>query len=179
LRELFCFLLLRRNHPHPRETLASLFWAECNTPRSKKYLRQASWQLQLALSSGGGSAGSPLLVTAADSVVVNSMAAVWFDVAVFEKAFTLAQGVLGEQLDTLKAQAFRGAVQLYQGNLLEGWYQDWCLYERERLLNWTQSRSDITTKRAGGIDGEFNPSISRFLRDGKVDRQRPRLSSSG
>ena len=27
------------------------------------------------------------------------------------------------------------AVQLYQGDLLEGCYQDWCLYERERLQN--------------------------------------------
>jgi DNA-binding SARP family transcriptional activator len=26
-------------------------------------------------------------------------------------------------------------VQLYGGDLLEGWYQDWCLYERERLQN--------------------------------------------
>jgi len=24
-------------------------------------------------------------------------------------------------------------VNIYQGNLLEAWYQDWCLYERERL----------------------------------------------
>ena len=27
----------------------------------------------------------------------------------------------------------RQAVDLYNGNLLEGWYQDWCLFERERL----------------------------------------------
>jgi hypothetical protein len=27
------------------------------------------------------------------------------------------------------------AVGLYQGDLLEGWYQDWCIYERERLQN--------------------------------------------
>ena len=25
------------------------------------------------------------------------------------------------------------AVDLYRGDLLEGWYQDWCLFERERL----------------------------------------------
>lgn len=30
-------------------------------------------------------------------------------------------------------QVIQNAVQLYQGPLLEGWYQDWCLYERERL----------------------------------------------
>ena len=25
-------------------------------------------------------------------------------------------------------------MQLYKGDLLDGWYQDWCLFERERLL---------------------------------------------
>ncbi len=24
---------------------------------------------------------------------------------------------------------------LYRGDLLEGWYQEWCLFERERLQN--------------------------------------------
>jgi len=27
------------------------------------------------------------------------------------------------------------AVRLSYADLLEGWYQDWCLYERERLQN--------------------------------------------
>ena len=27
------------------------------------------------------------------------------------------------------------AADIYQGDLLEGWYQDWCLFERERLQN--------------------------------------------
>ena len=34
-----------------------------------------------------------------------------------------------------KAEGLRLAVQLYRGDLLEGSYQDWCLYERERLQN--------------------------------------------
>jgi DNA-binding SARP family transcriptional activator len=29
----------------------------------------------------------------------------------------------------------QNAVDLYRGDLLEGWYQDWCLFERQRLLN--------------------------------------------
>jgi DNA-binding SARP family transcriptional activator len=31
--------------------------------------------------------------------------------------------------------ALETAVNLYRGHLLEGWYQDWCLYDRERLEN--------------------------------------------
>jgi len=38
-----------------------------------------------------------------------------------------------EELDATRAHALRQAVNFYQGDLLEGWYQDWCLCERERL----------------------------------------------
>jgi DNA-binding SARP family transcriptional activator len=44
-KELFCYLLLHRDHPHSRETLAGLFWADCDKNQSRKYLRQALWQL--------------------------------------------------------------------------------------------------------------------------------------
>ena len=49
LQELLCYLLLNRKGVHSREALASLFWGDCDTARSKKNLRQALWQLQSAL----------------------------------------------------------------------------------------------------------------------------------
>src|SRR5207245_6082482 len=45
----------------------------------------------------------------------------------------LQLGKKGQELDSPKAQLLHKTVQLYQGPLLEGWYQDWCLLERERL----------------------------------------------
>jgi hypothetical protein len=36
-------------------------------------------------------------------------------------------------LNEAQAQLLKDAVNLYCGDLLEGWYQDWCLFERERL----------------------------------------------
>src|SRR5687768_5548803 len=49
IQELFCYLLLHRDHAFPREVLASLLWGDCPTDQSKKYLRQTLWQLQCAL----------------------------------------------------------------------------------------------------------------------------------
>jgi hypothetical protein len=46
--ELFCYLLLHRNKPHPRELLATVFWPECTTVQSRKCLRQALWGTTLA-----------------------------------------------------------------------------------------------------------------------------------
>src|SRR5262249_56752701 len=42
-------------------------------------------------------------------------------------------GVHGAEMDGSQAEALRNAVTLYQGDLLEGCYHDWCVYERERL----------------------------------------------
>jgi DNA-binding SARP family transcriptional activator len=66
-------------------------------------------------------------------VQLNPEADFWLDVMVLEQAFAGVQGVPGNALDEQGAQALQRAVALYRGDLLEGWYQDWCLYERERL----------------------------------------------
>jgi DNA-binding SARP family transcriptional activator len=41
--------------------------------------------------------------------------------------------VLGQDLSSDQVQLLHEAVELYSGELLTGWYQDWCLLERERL----------------------------------------------
>jgi DNA-binding SARP family transcriptional activator len=133
VQELFCYLLLHRDHSLPRETLAGLLWPDTTTIQSKKSLRQVLWQLQSALGSQHESARERVLLVEPDWVQLNSEANLWLDVAIFEQAFTLVQKMSGHELDASKAQVLQNAVQLYQGPLLEGWYLDWCLYERERL----------------------------------------------
>ena len=135
VQELFCYLLLHRDHSLPRETLAGLLWPETTTAQSKKNLRHTLWQLQTALGSRNESTYNRLLLVEPDWVQLNSEANLWLDVAVFEQAYNLAQKIPGQQLDSSIAQLLIETVQLYQGPLLEGWYQDWCLLERERLQN--------------------------------------------
>jgi len=108
-------------------------WPDTTTVLSKKSLRQALWQLQAALGSQNESTQDHVLLVEPEWVQLNTQANLWLDVAVFEQAFTLVQEIPGQQLDVSQAQMLRHTVQLYQGPLLEGWYQDWCLYERERF----------------------------------------------
>jgi DNA-binding SARP family transcriptional activator len=133
--ELFCYLLLYPDRPHPRESLAGILWGESSTSQSKKYLRQALWQLQSALNSQQDVNTQCLLRVEPDWICLNSGGDISVDVAVFEQAFTGVQDVIGQKLDDGQADALQNAVSLYKGDLLEGWYQDWCLYERERLQN--------------------------------------------
>jgi DNA-binding SARP family transcriptional activator len=133
--ELFCYLLLQRQRPLAREALASLFWGECTTAQSRKYLRQTLWQLQGILDSGADARGGRLVVVDGDSVGIDPQGEMWLDVETFEHAFAQAQNTLGDQLKECQFTALRDAVQLYRGDLLEGWYDDWCLFQRERLQN--------------------------------------------
>ncbi|HEY6540672.1 MAG TPA: BTAD domain-containing putative transcriptional regulator [Ktedonobacteraceae bacterium] len=133
VQELFCYLLLHRDHSLPRETLASVLWPDTTTALSKKSLRQTLWQLQSALGTQNEATSERILMVESEWIRLNPEADFWLDIAVVEHAFDLAQKVPGRELDTQMARVLQEAVQLYQGPLLEGWYADWCLYERERL----------------------------------------------
>jgi DNA-binding SARP family transcriptional activator len=133
VQELLCYLLLYRHQPHPRETLADLLWANTSTAQSKKHLRQLLWQLQSAFESQIESDNGSILLAEPDWIQINPHFNFWLDVAVFEEAFELTRGVAGRELDRASAGMLQQAVDLYRGDLLEGWYQEWCLYERERL----------------------------------------------
>ncbi len=131
--ELFCYLLLQRGRPHSREVLASLLWGDCTTSQSKKYLRQALWQIKEIVACG--SPAAPVLLIDRDSVRFNAQSEVWLDVAAFEDACLQLQDLPRGAVTNQQAEVLKGAVAIYRGDLLEGWYQDWCLFERERLQN--------------------------------------------
>jgi len=155
--ELFCYLLVNRGNPQPREVLSALLWGDSSAARSKKNLRQVLWQLQGILrasvipdtpaagsSSAAGSspaagtdaaAACPILDIDHAWVRINEQAGLWIDVEQFEHAYTAFHAHSGLNLSDSDAQCLKEAVQLYQGDLLEGWYQDWCLFERERMQN--------------------------------------------
>src|SRR5262245_51760494 len=49
VQELFCYLLLNRDHSHPRETLAGILWSNTSSAQSKANLRKMLWQLHAAI----------------------------------------------------------------------------------------------------------------------------------
>lgn len=133
VQELFCYLLLNRDQRLTREKVASVLWGECTTAQSRAYLRKALWQLQAALCGSLERAGMGFLCVENDWIQLNSGGALWLDVAVFEEAFNSVHGVPGEKLEPCAAASLREAVDLYRGDLLQSWYQDWCMHERDRL----------------------------------------------
>jgi DNA-binding SARP family transcriptional activator len=127
-----CYLLLNRQHACHREQLAAVFWGEYPTPTSRKYLRNALWRLRNGLQSAGAHADEYLSVTD-DSVAFLPSSRYWLDVEVFENTVECYRDLAGSELKPERAADLEKALDLCTGSLLETVYEDWCLYERERL----------------------------------------------
>lgn len=128
-RELFCYLLLNRKVDHHREKLATLLWPDARDNQARQYLRRALWQLQSSLSAHGIPVNNLFLVQD-EWVRVNRTQIFWADVEQFNRAFHVASGKQGNELDTPVVHELESAATLYRGDLLENWYYDWCLIDR-------------------------------------------------
>lgn len=131
--ELFSFLILFSDRPHNREQLAEMFWAEHSTADSKKYLRKILWQLQSELELILDSSCLRLIQVEHNWLKFTPNDNVWVDVLEFEQLMARVSGTHGEELDEQNLQLAQKIEGLYRGDLIEGCYQDWCIFERERL----------------------------------------------
>ena len=135
VQELFSYLLLYRDRLHPRESLADFFWSDNSSAQSRKYLRQALWQLQSSLKTEDDSAEENTVLVDSDWVGINKDSAIWLDVSELESAYAKVKRKRGDEIEAQTVHELSRAVDLHRGPLLEGWYHDWCIFERERLQN--------------------------------------------
>jgi DNA-binding SARP family transcriptional activator len=133
--ELFCYLLLHRDRPQLRDVLCEILWSDAPDGRTKKYLRQTLWQLHALLNVQSTPGEMALIQADSTWVRLSDRAVYWLDVAEFEQAYEQTRSIPGRELDLNGAQTLDSASQLYRGDLMEGWYQDWCIFDRERLQN--------------------------------------------
>lgn len=132
IQELFSYLLLFRSQPQSRELLSELFWGDQTQNNSKKYLRQALWRLQRALKECGLLHKIEFSIEY-DWIQISPSVDFWLDVAEYENIFNLVKSRHIRELSPDDFGAIQQAVSFYKGDLLEGCYQDWCVFERERF----------------------------------------------
>jgi DNA-binding SARP family transcriptional activator len=134
VQELFCYLLFHRNRSQSRERIASLLWDSEPDARARSYLRKALWQLQGAVGNANESAGEvKMLKTDSESIELTPTENLWLDIDFFEKAYESLKDISGRDLEAGQAQSLERAERLYEGEVLEGWDQEWCLCERQRF----------------------------------------------
>jgi DNA-binding SARP family transcriptional activator len=130
--QVLCYLLLNRDHKQNRERLASVFWGNYATQASRKYLRNALWKLRSVFQSVGAEMEDYIQVDD-DYVSFQKSSLYRLDVESFEAMVSPSRNTLGKDLSAEQAGLLEQAVNLYNGDLLEGVEEEWCLYERERL----------------------------------------------
>ena len=129
---LLCYLMLNKQSPFHRERLAAVFWEDYPSQTARKYFRNALWRLRTQLQSAGADPDQYLLVND-ESLAFISMSPHWLDVHEFETTIAATQTLSGSELTHEQASGLEKVVDLYTGDLLEAVYEDWCLYDRERL----------------------------------------------
>lgn len=128
---LFFYLLLFRDARHSRAILCELFWGNSTDVRSRHSLSTTLWRLRRWLEETHENQTSFFLIHD-DHIGLNAAVPIWLDVWEFEERITRAKR-LGDVKPEQAAAWLNEAVELYQGELLEGYYADWCLAERDRL----------------------------------------------
>jgi oligopeptide transport system substrate-binding protein len=125
---LLAYLVTHPGRPHPREQLANLFWPDRPRDKALHNLSTALWHIRRVLPPGN------YLLTNTQTVQFNSHNDFWLDVKEFEEAVISDQGSgAGKESLIADPSSLVPAIQLYRGDFLEGFYDDWCLEERYHL----------------------------------------------
>lgn len=131
VKDLLCYLLLNREILHPRDHLAGLFWGDMEEANARHCLNTALWRLQRAL--GQSAPGDhPHLRVDAQTIGFNTASDYRLDVAEFELYCGWAAQA-GSDAPDRQARLYEQAAALYRADLLVECYEDWCLFERERM----------------------------------------------
>jgi DNA-binding SARP family transcriptional activator len=130
---LLVYLLVYRDRSHSREVLADRLWSEQEGDRARASLSTALWRLRGIIEPNSASRGTYLQQIARNEIKFNTDSPFWLDLDVLE---TIISAVLKKRVDELTEHEItetESALELYRGDLLEGYYGDWAVGERERL----------------------------------------------
>ena len=129
---LLAYLILFRHRSHPREVLTEIFWGDKDPDRSRRSLNTAIWQLRGILEPRGVKRGTYLISNHHDEISFNKDSPFWLDVQTFDEGTSRAAAPGLTDIESIVPELEK-AIALYRGDLLEGFYADWALRERETL----------------------------------------------
>ena len=159
IQALLAYLLLQRHRIHSREALAGIFWGEYTQEKSHGSLNTALWKLKKVLEPKGIPVGTYLISGHSHEVGFNHKSQYWLDVEIFEEKTNYLLTSDWHTVNESHAHELKKSQELYQGELLEGFYEDWALHERERLRA-LYSKSLIYLLHYYGFHGLYEQAIA-------------------
>jgi DNA-binding SARP family transcriptional activator len=155
---LLAYLILERHHAHSREILAGLFWRDQSQERAKACLNTALWRLRSALEATIHPEVPYLLNHQPGEICFNAQSSYWLDVESFDQSFDNLHFHATKDAPPDQLKLAEQAEQLYVGELLEGYYDNWVVNERERLRSrylWILSYLMSAHHQAGTVDASL------------------------
>jgi len=133
IKALMGYLALFRDRLHARETLAGLFWGESCEKKARSCLNTTLCRLRKIIEPASVPKGTYLVTTPSGEIGFNRESDFWLDIDHFEKRTDRILSKPAELIKPDAAQNLENALNLYRGDLMEGYYHDWVVVERERL----------------------------------------------
>lgn len=125
-----CFYLLDCGRPVRKETIITDLWTEVDEQTTRTFY-STIYYLRQALG------GEPVIVAKGGTYALKLNAlygnSVWYDVAAFLDAQAQAKRALDEQQDTLARTFYLRVVDLYHGDYVQPFYNDWPTTRRDEL----------------------------------------------
>ena len=128
LQSLLAYLALHRNIPKSRQYLAYLFWPDSTEEQARTNLRRQLHELRLALPGA-----EEYLAIHTQWIQWRPDAQITLDVSEFERLLAQSDSLIQRQQAEQALAALEQAVELYQGPLLRGSYDEWVLEKRQML----------------------------------------------
>ena len=126
-RSLFAYCAAHAGRTHTRSHLAGIVWPDLPESTARRRLSHALWEIGQTLPE---QQGASYLVRSADAVGFNHQLPHRIDVIDFEHAWRQA----GQDFAVQEARHhLQRAADLYTGDFLAGFYEQWVLVEQERL----------------------------------------------
>ncbi|HEU4894909.1 MAG TPA: BTAD domain-containing putative transcriptional regulator, partial [Acidimicrobiia bacterium] len=150
-RSLFAYLVVNRDRPLQRDLLAGTFWPDLPDSRARRRLSHTLWQIQDVVNTDSS---SHLDVTT-DTLAFDASTPFWLDVEEFDRVTAKTSDGADRGDGEMDAGRLRTCVELYRGDFLAGYFDDWVLVEqdlyRQKYLTALRRLVDAT-KAEGGYD---------------------------
>ena len=121
------YLIAHHDAPQSRDKLVDVLWPDLLPRQGRRMLSDTLWRARRLLMPPK-QADTSALVISGDAVTFRPGTSIWVDLIAFEQLLQPSAGQSSQDIGCLRA-----AVELYRGDFLEECYDDWALYERERL----------------------------------------------
>jgi predicted ATPase/DNA-binding SARP family transcriptional activator len=135
---LLAYLALNSGVSQRRERLAGLLWPDASESNARSYLRQALWRIRKSFESASVNCDKYLRISDI-SVLMEEQADVWLDAMLLQQRVDSTEELIG-------------VVELYQGELLPGFYDEWVLVERDRLHSVYHQRMNRLVADLAGLE---------------------------